>query len=81
MTAAAISSLGIRVSKAVSRPQWPRQISTPSSISALTQPAIAEAVAMPAAPIFGNSVYATDTLTATEMAAKYIGVRVPSRAK
>ena len=71
----------MRFISGTSRPQWPRRISTPSSISALTQPATAEATAMPGAPIDGNSVSAVVTFTATEMAAKIIGVRVSSRAK
>ena len=71
----------MRFSKCASRPQWPRRISTARSISAFVQPAIADATAMPGAPMEGNSVSAVPTFTATEMAAKIIGVLVSSRAK
>ena len=41
---------GCASASGTSRPQWPRRTSTPSSIDALTQPATAEATAMPGAP-------------------------------
>ena len=47
----------------------------------MAQPATTEAMAMPGAPIEGNSVSAMAMLIATEIAAKIIGVRVSSRAK
>ena len=47
----------------------------------MTQPATAEAIAIPGPPMDGKTASAMPRLTATDTAAKYIGVRVSSRAK
>ena len=81
MTAAAISRRGMRVSKADVAPPMAAPDQHAEQHERIDPAGDRRGGGDAGGAHRGNSVSATETLTATEMAAKYIGVRVSSRAK